>query len=582
MAPQPMPEDSVHHHGAAAAFDFNEWLHAQVMNTPWWILSVALHAIILAGASLMYTERLVAVDTPPITVVISPPKNIKKLEFDRPRDVVERRGLPQDDAPNDQVTTNEPAIFNPNAEDSDHNESNDGEDYGQMKGDSTDFLGFVHGDSGGIGRQAGAAAGIHDTMGVGYGGGGGGRYGGRLGGNKDRRVKAGGGTTRTESAVLAGLKWLARHQNADGSWSAATFSANCKKSICPGEGSNYNDTGVTGLSLLAFLGAGYTHLSRDTYHDPYLDKDICLGDVVKGGIRWLIKSQDSDGCFGGQSGGKYMYNHSVGALAMAEAYGLTESLLFKDPAQKGIDFILMAQNPYKGWRYTKKCGDNDTSVVGWCVMALKSAKLSNLAVSQDGFSGAKAWIVEVTDEAYFKAGYTARGTGHVVTPENEKYAPHEALTAVAMMCRMFIDHDRTDPALEGGAKVLVDDLPTWDPTALKIDYYYWYYGTLALYQYDGPTGQYWSAWNKAMIAAIVPNQKTAKDDCADGSWESDTKAGFGRWAFEGGRVYVTAINTLTLEIYYRYDSAFGGNARGGDKKKPDEKKPDEKKPAEKK
>ncbi|RKY14224.1 MAG: hypothetical protein DRP82_04360, partial [Planctomycetota bacterium] len=36
--------------------------------------------------------------------------------------------------------------------------------------------------------------------------------------------------------------------------------------------------------------------------------------------------------------------------------------------------------------------------------------------------------------------------------------------------------------------------------------------------------------------------------CADGSWDP-----VGKWGMVGGRVYSTALNALTLEIYYRYE-----------------------------
>jgi hypothetical protein len=36
-----------------------------------------------------------------------------------------------------------------------------------------------------------------------------------------------------------------------------------------------------------------------------------------------------------------------------------------------------------------------------------------------------------------------------------------------------------------------------------------------------------------------------------------------RWGFEGGRVYATAINALTLEVYYRYGNVFGPRASAG-------------------
>jgi len=87
------------------------------------------------------------------------------------------------------------------------------------------------------------------------------------------------------------------------------------------------------------------------------------------------------------------------------------------------------------------------------------------------------------------------------------------------------------------------------------DYYYWYYGSLALFQYDGPKGPYWKKWEAHLKDALIPHQKTGKDGCANGSWTSEDE----RWGFEGGRVYATAINALTLEVWYRYPNVFRGD-----------------------
>src|SRR5215831_3721976 len=137
-----------------------------------------------------------------------------------------------------------------------------------MKGDSKDFLSYIKGEAGGFrGRQAGKNPGVYDTMGVGVGGGGGGRYGGRFGG-RENLVARGGGTRATESAVIAALKWLARHQGPDGGWSAEGFQGQCIGGKCGGIGEKDYDTGITSLSLLAFLGAGFSQLSKDEFDDP--------------------------------------------------------------------------------------------------------------------------------------------------------------------------------------------------------------------------------------------------------------------------------------------------------------------------
>ena len=76
--------------------------------------------------------------------------------------------------------------------------------------------------------------------------------------------------------------------------------------------------------------------------------------------------------------------------------------------------------------------------------------------------------------------------------------------------------------------------------------YYWYYGTLAMFQMGGT---HWRAWNKSMKSALVNHQRGSGDE--KGSWDP-----IGAWGFAGGRVYSTAINVLSLEIYYRYARVF--------------------------
>ena len=104
------------------------------------------------------------------------------------------------------------------------------------------------------------------------------------------------------------------------------------------------------------------------------------------------------------------------------------------------------------------------------------------------------------------------------------------------------------------------DLPRWDPNGARpsVDYYYWYYATLALFQLDGPDVKNWSTWNKAISDTLCNHQRTSKDGCMDGSWDTDN---VDRWAYAGGRVYGTAINVLTLETNFRYETVFGSQKR---------------------
>jgi hypothetical protein len=114
-----------------------------------------------------------------------------------------------------------------------------------------------------------------------------------------------------------------------------------------------------------------------------------------------------------------------------------------------------------------------------------------------------------------------------------------------------MDKNRADTRLATGCDQMLNFKPVWQSG--KIDFYFWYYASLALFQFDGPAGPKWRSWNEEMKNALVKNQNLLSTGCRAGSWEP-----VDLWArHSGGRVYSTAINALTLEVYYRYANVFG-------------------------
>jgi hypothetical protein len=277
--------------------------------------------------------------------------------------------------------------------------------------------------------------------------------------------------------------------------------------------------------------------------------------VVRKAQLWIMQNQDPEGCIGPRSISKYMYNHTVCALALAEAYGLTGSTMLQSNAQRAIDFLVAAQNPGKGWRYSYKSGDNDSSVTGWGAMALKSAEISGLTFPRTAYDGVRGWFDEATDSAYGRVGYTHKNTGKVFIPgKNEQYDHHETLTAIAVMSRIFIDKQKNDPNVKNGASLLLRDKAVYEGNA--VDFYYWYSAAMALFQFEGPKSPSWNAWKDPLMNALVKNQNVPSSGCRAGSWEPTD-----RWSCEAGRVYATAINALTLEVFYRYIYMIGSESR---------------------
>ncbi len=532
----------------------NRTLDRWFSNTPWWLLSAGLHAVLLLGAALVLIERSYAFDSIICYLPLGRPPAPDFTTVEAPRELLDHPTPTPVDLPATEIL-DEP-FFNPAAVLAKKNESADNSFARELRGENPDAFSFQPGEAPGLKGTGHVVPGSNVSLGIGGGNGYSQRKGPKGPGGLVETT-AGFGfplpprNPQTESAVIAALRWLARHQNTDGSWSADRFGARC---ACSGKGESDYDTGVTGLSLLAFLGAGYTPMSRDEklMIDPaFPDRQLHFGETVKKGLQWLLRRQDPEGCVG-ERGQKHLYNHAIASLALSEGYGMTGTELLREPAQKAVDFLVAAQNPGKGWRYSSRGGDNDTSVTGWAVMALKSAELSNLKFSAAAYVGALNWLNEATEKnGYYRAGYTQAGTGKVFVPgKNEQFSDHPSMSAVAVLSRIFIQKSQKEPALTA-AHLLVSDLPAWKSG--EVDFYYWYYASLALFQYDGPKGAFWSKWNDSMKNALVPHQKLAKDGCENGSWNP----GEDRWGFEGGRVYAAAINCLTLEVYYRYAHVFG-------------------------
>ena len=550
-------------------------LRRAARNSPWLVMSVLFHAILIIGLGVFAIRR--TVESPPedagtvlITRHIEPPPPDEVVE---PSPQILRDLIPDSDIV--EITDPTDLVFPldmPVPAD---------QDLSKPLGDplGADVFSDAPLASGAIGVGTGSIRGRGPTSISGHG----------LEGRSFQlpEGRAPEGKTRAiDEAVRHGLLWLCRHQNPDGSWGPKGMRDACdpgKPCLDPKLASNeHYDEGLTSLAVLCFLGAGLTHSSQAYLVDEQRAKRHKVGEVVKRGLEWLRERQNEDGSFSRDRA--FMYNEALATMALSEAYGLTKANLWKKPAQRGVAFLEAAQRPAPsgagrwGWRYasrmdvedpTRATGDatyalalhdSDTSVTTWCVMALKSAQLSGLAVEPAAMQGA-AEFTRFATGAEGAVGYLdAKGAGApVVGPFSEAFTYHAtAMSALGMCIRIFAEHDATDPFLPKAADRIVKDLPTAkDPGS--VDYYYWYYASLALNQLDGPdnpksTGRYWNAWNKAMVEALLELQDGSPGVCSEGGWMAGDRWGS---ASGTGPLYATPMNVLTLEVYYRYPNAFG-------------------------
>ena len=248
--------------------------------------------------------------------------------------------------------------------------------------------------------------------------------------------------------MARGLHWLALHQAPDGHWSLEQFNLHARKALASnryfddkstGKGQK-NDTAGTAFGLLPFLAAGITHKPAAGKKGKVDNKYV---KTVAQGLNYLLGKQGRDGSF--PDG---MYTHGLATIAVCEAYGLTSDPKLKRSAQLALNYIVAAQDPVGGgWRYQPRQG-SDTSVTGFQIAALKSGQLAGLNVPKATLQKAGKWLdfCQTKD----KSGYGYIGSER----------PSITMTAVGLLCRMYLGTPREDPGLKAGAaKLKTEYLP---------------------------------------------------------------------------------------------------------------------------
>jgi len=349
-----------------------------------------------------------------------------------------------------------------------------------------------------------------ENMTIGIGGGAGGGFGPPRGGH--RSLRAGGGGKKTENAVDWALEWLRKHQHPDGRWDPSAHPDLGNVDRCAATGDAALTAAATGAALLSFLGAGETHMSGR--HK----------DAVKRGLKYLKSIQNNEGCFGPPKLPDARINHALAAAAVIEAYGLTGSRLFKQPAQRATDYIVRSMRPVLSGP------DADPDVEAWLILALRSAQQAKIDVDLSFLTEALRRIDAAESKApagEVRAFATVRLLARVCTADDVgNVVRHEAEIAALGLADI-----------------------ARDPGVPAPDIHRAFHETIVAFQIGGDT---WKRCNAALKTAVIERQKTESGRCERGSWEPE-----GAWGKRGGRVLATALRDLCTGIYYRYGRIIG-------------------------
>lgn len=354
---------------------------------------------------------------------------------------------------------------------------------------------------------------------------------------------ADGPSPEVREAIERGLAFLARHQMPNGSWSLKDFPLTQPDNAAAyrGERSRMSsDTAATGLALLAYLGAGYHHLD-----DKYQNE-------VRKGLTFLIENQQENGDLYVRmdqysNSNAWLYSHGIASIALCEAYGMTQDANLREPAQKALNFIASAQDASVGaWRYAPGIG-GDTSVSGWMTMALKSGQLAGLDTSPDTFNGINRWLARAAYQPNGGALFVYNPDAEDTPQQRHGLFPSKTMTAVGLLMRLYMGSNRETEVMQKGAEHLLANLPeTGTQAAPERDTYYWYYATQVMFHMKG---EYWQAWNNRLEPLLVESQVV--DGPLSGSWEPEGAIP-DRWGEYAGRIYVTTMNLLSLEVHHRH------------------------------
>lgn len=331
-------------------------------------------------------------------------------------------------------------------------------------------------------------------------------------------------------ALSGASRWLLRHQDPEGCWGSADFTLACGDRVCTGRGRESYDLGVTALATLALLESG-----QEKEHEP----------AIRRALGWLGSRQSETGTFGPR-GGKSAYAQAIATLAFARAAALFGDPAHRAAAERGVWALQAAQNHGSGWRYGSKDGQSDTSVTAWSGLALTAAASPEVGVfvGPSAFEGIRRWLAEATGD-HGGVSYMRRGAASSSVPGIAgRFEPNEGLTASALWLRLEMGEDRRKEELASAAKRLLWNLPVWTADGRSVDFLAWYAGTRALASWGAR--EPWAVWSARVLRVLALHQHRYHEGCLAGSWDPDDK-----WGGEGGRVYATSVNLLTLGVVQR-------------------------------
>jgi hypothetical protein len=279
-------------------------------------------------------------------------------------------------------------------------------------------------------------------------------------------------TPEAQRAIAAGLGWLARRQNSDGSFGSRTYRRNIA---------------VTSLSGLALMSSG-----SSPGRGPY-------GAKIDAALRYILENSGPAGLLAVpniETQGP-MYSHGFGTLFLAEAYGMSHRPELRERIHKAVRLIVDTQNAEGGWRYQPVPHDADLSVTICQINALRAARNA-------GFFVPKKTVDACID--YVRRSQNPDGGFRYMLSGGASAFPRSAAGIVALYSAAVYDAGEID---RGIAYIKQHRPGAGSPGTYAHYFYAHYYAAQAMWTRGGAD---WDDWYPAIRDDLIHRQSP------EGAW----------------------------------------------------------------
>ncbi|MCD6415373.1 MAG: terpene cyclase/mutase family protein [Planctomycetes bacterium] len=300
-------------------------------------------------------------------------------------------------------------------------------------------------------------------------------------------------------AIDAGLSYLVRTQNEDGSW------------MSDGSTGRY-PVAITALAGLALLASGDTCYSGP--HSPNLRR----------AVTYLVQQADpKTGLIGSGQHGRPMFGHGYAMLFLAQVYGSEGQPALRKRVRHvlrgAVELTARSQNSQGGWYYTPDSDKAEGAVTMTQMQGLRACANAGLSVPSETVKRALDYIRR-----------SARPDGGIAYKVDQPGGSRPPITCAAV-ATMYAAGIYKGELVEGALRYATRSVPTTGSTPVGGGHFYWahLYLSQALYLRGGEA---WNNYFDQLSAWLV----SAQDK--QGAWNGDYI----------GRGYGTAVALLILQL----------------------------------